>query len=280
MGILAAMVRSDFVRGVYTSARRLPILGAYLGRLARRALPYDTRIWMRIHRGAAEGLWFYADPRFDNDFVDGVYDPWMQDLLQQHLQPGDCFYDVGAHRGFFSLMAARMVDKPGAVIAFEADPSNASCLRANAAKNRLSAVEVVEAAVWSSNGRLSFNRASEASSRLEGSVTWNGPSSPGAITVASISLDDFASQQGGGAPHLVKIDVEGAELEVLNGARRLLGEHMPKLVCEVHRPEMVETIRAFLGQLGYATEHWQPKNPRDPNHTQHYVLGSAGEMKS
>ncbi len=139
----------------------------------------------------------------------------------------------------------------------------------------MSQVKVVEAAAWSSPGRLQFQPASQASNRTEGRVSRDGGAGPRAIAVSAVSLDDLRFQQKQRAPQLVKIDVEGAEWEVLQGSERMLREFKPNLLCEVHDPGMIERIRAFLETLDYAAEHWQPVHPRYPDYKQHYVWAVA-----
>ena len=72
--------------------------------------------------------------------------------------PGACFYDVGAHIGFYSLLAARLVGQGGHVVAFEPDPANAAVLRENITRNNLGQIEVVPVALWSHCGVVAFRR--------------------------------------------------------------------------------------------------------------------------
>ena len=87
----------------------------------------------------------------------------MQEILVKRLGPGMVFYDLGANVGFFSLVAARIVGESGQMFSFELDPEIAARLRRNIERNNLSNVTVVEAGLWSSNGKLNFVPADPAS---------------------------------------------------------------------------------------------------------------------
>ena len=88
--------------------------------------------------------------------------------------------------------------------------------------------------------------------RMEGRVNQGQESKGEMIRVAAISLDDFFFSDGRGEPpNLIKIDVEGGEFEVLSGARRLLGDFRPSILCEIHSHETVKPVEKFLADCGY-----------------------------
>lgn len=136
-----------------------------------------------------------------------------RETFRAGLVGADVVADVGAHIGFYSLLAAR--DAPSAVVyAFEPDPYNAAALRVNVARARATAVKVVERAVSDEVGRATF-RQSEATigSSLVGEPF--GPSRE--IHVETTTLDDELGDLAG-RRLLLKIDVEGAERAALRGS--------------------------------------------------------------
>lgn len=273
--LLEATAQSHFLRRLYGACRRVPVFGSLLHGGVDRLFPHGSRVWRRLADGLGKGLWFNCDPRFESGYWSGDHEPWVQDVLKAQLKPGDCFYDVGAHTGFFSLIGARFVGDNGLVVAFEADPENAALLRVNANRNQIAQVKLIEAAVWSSPGAIHFERASRSSNRTEGHVAPDGKGNSIGITVAATSLDEVIYGNRERAPQLVKIDVEGAEWEVLQGAHRMLAELRPELLCEVHEPAKMQAFRAFLGGFRYTTEHWQPVHPRYAEYRQHYIWAVA-----
>jgi FkbM family methyltransferase len=269
--VLHNMTRSDFVRRTYGVCRSIPVLGVGFQKLVHAAMPLGTRLWVQIPEGLGKGLWMYADLRFELGYTNGDHEPWLQDLLQSELRAGDCYYDVGAHSGFFSLIAARRVGPSGAVLAFEPDPQNAAILKVNIGRNHLAQIAVLEAAVWSSPGEVTFEQASEASNRTQGRVSANGDTRSARISVPAVRLDDLVFNEGRPKPDLIKMDVEGAEWEALQGARRLLSELQPKLLCEVHDAAQMGQIRAYLEQCGYRAEEWKPVHPHYDDYRQIYL---------
>jgi len=177
----------------------------------------------------------------------------LQKALSAHLQAGSVVYDVGAHIGVVSMFASELVGSTGAVFAFEADPENAKRIEDHVRRNSLGQIQVFSCAVWSSPGQLSFERASAQSSRNQGSVVaTSGQAKPDVIVVQSISLDNFAHEHL--PPTLIKIDVEGAEAEVLRGCEQIFSRSHPVLICEVHHREAEEQVCPWLSQRGYSLE--------------------------
>ena len=273
--VLLVMARSDFFRTTYAACRRVPVLGSCLHRIALRVLPRGTRIWTRIPQGEGQGLWFYADLRFEQGYCSGDYEPWLQEFLGETLKEGDCFYDIGAHTGFSALIAARFVGERGLVVALEPDPRNAAVLRANVARNEMPQVKVIEAAAWSSSCEATFKQDSEASNRSQGRVVLAKTAGTQDVKVHAVSLDDLVFGRNERPPDLIKLDVEGGEWEVLTGAGRTLREVKPALLCEVHNPGMLDQLRAFLGEFGYSLKYWAPVHPHYPDYRQHYLCAEA-----
>jgi len=236
--------------------RKAPVLGRLAHYVSHRLLPGDYRVWRQVESGAAAGLWLKVNPRTAEQLCKGHAEPAIQKLLAEHLRPGMVFYDAGANIGFFSLLAARLVGETGRVFAFEPDPDIAARLRENARRNAFSWLTSVEAAVYSRGGAIQFERASQLDSpdRGTGRVTQaqrgaNGNTPPGDATVNALTLDDFVQDHA--QPDMLKIDVEGAEVEALRGARQLLHQRHPLILCELHSAECDAGVRAILAQVGY-----------------------------
>lgn len=246
---------SPRLRNLYGSVRDLPLLGEMARGVVARLVPRGCRVWMQPRAGLAQGIWLNVDPRFEGSYVEGLYEPILQQVLAEHLREGGTFYDVGAHIGFFSLIAARLVGQRGAVFAFEADPQNAARIEQHAARGGFAHLQVQPQAVWSESAILHFQRASGASSRNTGSVvkTSAGQGATEIIEVKAVTLDEFT--RGQRPPTLIKVDVEGGEADVLRGADRLFSTAQPSLICEIHHQQASDFAEAFLVQKGYAL-HW------------------------
>lgn len=252
------MVRTAFLRlppRATGAVRRLPLAGPLLHRLSHRVSPAGARSWVQTRSGPAAGLWLELDPRFERDFWRGEHEREVVDTALALLSEGDVVYDVGAHIGVFALVAARAVGPAGTVFAFEPDERNATAIERHAACNGLRNVTVVRAAAWSRSGRIAFD-ADEVHE-----IRSYGAAGSGEAEVDAVALDDFAEAHA--PPALVKIDVEGGELDVLDGAGRLVGARRAAVLCEVHpaaEPTLVraEDVAARFAAAGYRVERLTP----------------------
>jgi FkbM family methyltransferase len=158
----------------------------------------------------------------------GTTEPVVQDAMADALAPGGVCYDLGANVGFFTLIAAKAVGETGRVYAFEPAPDTAAELRANVELNALDYVEVIEAAVSDSNG--------EAAMAADGDNLRTRLSPDGGVMVSTVALDALDLRP----PDFIKIDVEGAERQALEGMRETIEQHQPTILLEMHMEGPVE----------------------------------------
>jgi FkbM family methyltransferase len=248
------------------AALHTPILGQALQGVKRRVFPPGERVWVRVDSGIAQGLWLQTDPYREQEYLRGNVEPEVQEAIRTYLKPGDCFFDVGAHVGLYSLIASRVVGIDGCVVAFEPDPRNVQLLREHVIRNGLSNVSIEEAAVWRSDGEVLFLRGGSTpmgKSSRRGAVIEPGaaPESGDTISIQAVSLDRYAAD--GYSPSLVKVDVEGAECEVLKGAEKLLAKVKPALICEVHHEAAATFMAKFLPAKDYVLR-WTPQRYQFP----------------
>jgi FkbM family methyltransferase len=163
--------------------------------------------------------------------VDGVYEPEVLDFALGRLRPGAVVVDVGANIGTFTLPVAKEIGAAGCVIAIEASPRVFPYLRRNVTLNELSNVRLVQCAA--------FNCDWQAVPFYETSIDSFGKGSLGAhfhadrISVVTRTLDSILSEQQVRRVDLIKLDVEGSEAVVFEGAGKLLtGDSSPIIVFE------------------------------------------------
>jgi FkbM family methyltransferase len=167
------------------------------------------------------------------------------------LRAGDAVIDVGAAAGFYALLAARHVGASGRVVACEPDATNLGYLRAHAARNAFPQIEILACALSDHTGRAQFAIAGSGRGRLHAS---------GGVEVALRTIDDIANERALRA-RCIKLDVEGAELEVLCGGRRTLRAHKPLLFLSTHdrqNPGVEARCCGLLAELGYEIERIGP----------------------
>lgn len=169
----------------------------------------------------------------------GLYEPPVTRVVQQHLRPGGIVVDVGANWGYFSLLAAPTVGDTGSVFALEPDPRQFEALSRNISGNGFHQVTALPAAASASEGRLSLvgydeGQANRGVSRV---ADLSNPSTAASaerrFDVRATSVDLLTSAFP--RVDVVKIDVEGAEDEVLEGMRDgLAARRYRALVLELH----------------------------------------------
>lgn len=172
----------------------------------------------------------------------GTYELRQTQMFANRIDSGNVVYDIGAHVGWYSMIASRLVGDTGHVVAFEPHPPNVSYLRRHIELNSASNVAVVPAAVSASDGTAAFlPGASRTTGRL------SGPSSD-ATSVRTISVDSLVEAGEAPPPDVIKIDVEGHEKDVLVGAQRTLVAERPIFFVSTHgrdaRHQCVELLRS------------------------------------
>jgi FkbM family methyltransferase len=211
----------------------------------------------------------------DNSCWLGTYELAKQRLVESLLRPGDVFYDLGAHSGLFTLLGARLVGLTGRVVAFEPNPASAGNLRRHVALNRLSNVVVVQAAVANRSGRSRFTPAADLSGRLAGlppSEYLGRLSDDGNLSVEVTTLDAALVEQQLPPPSLIKMDIEGSEVDALRGAQALLKAHHPIVLVATHGEGLPAACQALLGDLGYSCRAM----PTDQNEL---IFSPAGRLR-
>ena len=204
---------------------------------------------------------------FADDSVIGAslarYGEWAEQelhLLHQLVQPGDTVIDAGANVGCHTLALARFVGSGGRVIAIEAQPAMYDLLATNVTLNGATWARCVFALADRASGTTSLALDLTAPAGNYGAVTFaNGQRrrAVGArLPVAVLALDDLGLDRCA----LIKIDVEGMELDVLQGAQRLLLECAPHLYFEQATDGQRSQIFALLRGLGYQL-YWHVANP-------------------
>jgi FkbM family methyltransferase len=194
------------------------------------------------------------------------YEPEISRLLLQVLRDGDTVIDVGANVGFFSVLAATLVGPSGHVACFEPDPANRSRLTNNLAVNDYKNATLIESPATDKAGTVDFYINSDNSG---GNALWDPAQFPGNVrsqaekkvsTVRATTIDAEVKRLRFAKPKLIKVDTEGADQRVLEGARKLLAKTaVPFVVSELHEFGLErmgcsqDSFRGYMEALGYST---------------------------
>ncbi len=201
-----------------------------------------------IQGGIGAGLRFNCD-HGPISFLFGIHEPGVQHAFELLARPGMMVYDVGANLGFYCVILARLVGDAGRVIAFEPLPENVRWIAHNAGLNGFAQVEVRCEALGRNDSEAEFIVSAKP---VWGKLVGIGPPPAGAlarINVALRSLDSLVGASTIVPPELMKIDVEGAEVEVLSGATETLRRFRPSLIIDLHGTNA--PVAASLQGLSY-----------------------------
>jgi FkbM family methyltransferase len=208
-------------------------------------IPHEAEV--RILSGPLRGRKWVRGAGPDACWV-GTYEIARIRAFAKAVSQGAVVYDVGANVGIYSLVASSRTGVWGRVYAFEPLGRNVRYLRRHIALNNLQNCTIVEEAVCNEEGarRMSASAWGSSMARL---------SPEGEILVPSTTLDTcIYGEKGLRPPDIMKIDVEGAELEVLEGAKRALTELHPTIFLEIHGTQLHSECRGFLVAKGYHIE--------------------------
>ncbi|MDX1627567.1 MAG: FkbM family methyltransferase [Fulvivirga sp.] len=188
--------------------------------------------------------------------TNNVVETELEHFLNRYLKEGDVFIDVGASIGLVSLFASNQVGAEGKVIAFEPNPwvynRLSDIVRLNNKKN----IKTYELAISDTSGWLSLNLNNADSILMTRSSMLFADQNAQHTEVLVSSLDTFIPSQTN--IDILKVDVEGVELEVLRGSRRLIEKQQPLVCVEIHglffddHEKHVNEIFSFFDNMNYS----------------------------
>jgi FkbM family methyltransferase len=222
-----------------------PLLRGY-----RHIAPSDRLLWpaakflLRPRKGAdVQGVFTTADgiklnlslhDHPDGAMYFGCFEVTTMRLLHKLARPGDTVVDVGANIGFVTAHLSKAVRNTGKVLSFEPIPSNIVRLKETLRLNNITNVQVIEAGAAAESGEFKMYTFEDRHAFASMAPLYAGGKE---VTCKVVPLDDVIKTP----VSVIKIDVEGAEVGVLKGAKRVLAEYKPHLVIE-NNPD---TLRAF-----------------------------------
>ncbi len=215
--------------------------------------------YMRIFAGVLKGYWWSTSVNYD--YLTGTYeDPAVIDKFCSWMKPGTVFYDLGAHVGYYSILAAQTLTT-GEVHSFEPVPANRELfmnhLRLNASLFNSDCIHLHALAVTAGDTEVEFttDTGTEGNTYIKNSARFAAARSR--MVMPAISVDQFV-RAGNKAPAIMKIDVEGAELEVLKGALETIKDYRPFIMLathDCHVPGIKDQCLQLLHSLDYVTRH-------------------------
>jgi FkbM family methyltransferase len=234
---------SEYPFGVFVRLVLSRVVSAYLSfLLPNRHIQVTTKAG-KIYLNLKESQWML-------DRALGVYEYWKTELFTSLMKPNMTVLDIGGNKGYYSLLAAKLCGDSGSVYTFEPLPENCKWIDSAFKDNGYRSVELVPVALSNRNGSATFFEAKKSGggTLIEKSNQHGAP-----ITVITKRLDDFLDEKASyKAVDVIKMDVEGAEMQVLEGAAELLrNSQRLKLLIDIHSQQLGEDVFDLLQSHGF-----------------------------
>lgn len=205
------------------------------------------------------GAWWVAEhSALDWTILNVGFEREEIQFVDKFLRPGMTVLDVGAHHGLYTLLASKRVGRSGKVIAFEPSPRERERLSRHVRFNRCSNVKIEAFALGSSQSQADLYLTDGMNDWCNSLCRQAAGDVACTVRVDVLALDEYLTKVGLSGVDFMKVDVEGAELGLLNGARKLLSSTLrPVILCEVQDRRTApwgyraEEIVQFLDGLGY-----------------------------
>ncbi|MGZ5074511.1 MAG: FkbM family methyltransferase [Usitatibacter sp.] len=254
--------------GVRSRIRFVPGLARLQRWIVTRFLSNDPFLHT-INAGPASGLRFEVTLPGDKAIWAGTYEMEFAQAIAGGVKRGGVCYDIGGYRGFMSgTMALAGASK---VVVFEPLPGNQRALQRLCELNPALDIELKRMAVGNQDGTIPLRVSPDASM---GKLATSGFQADAPIVdeidVAVARLDSLVRGKAIPPPDLIKIDVEGAELDVLRGAGEVLASSKPLVFLEAHSASLEEECARELERLGYDVRRLEP-GPRIAEETSHLI---------
>ncbi|OGK10580.1 hypothetical protein A2767_06705 [Candidatus Roizmanbacteria bacterium RIFCSPHIGHO2_01_FULL_35_10] len=216
---------------------------SFFGKLLRGFLTIiPDRMTVRILQGKLKGKKWIKGSGVNGYWL-GSYESEQVSIFEKELKDGDVFFDIGANVGFYSLLAAEIIGKDGKVFSFEPLPENFKYLKKHIEINNYKNIFPFETAI---SDKVGIAFLGNIINRSQGYLIDSG-----GLKVETISIDEWVKENKLPIPIIIKIDVEGAEMAVLNGVKNTMANNHPKIFLSTHSEELHKNCRDFLISLGY-----------------------------
>ena len=234
---------------------------AYFYKLLHRHLAPDERYaTVKLDQGFTMKLDLKDEEQRKVYFYGHYHERYEARMVRALLDEDEVFWDIGANIGYFSLIAATALNNSGQILAFEPGRLSYERLLDNISLNPFANIKTYNLAVAEAEGEAVLYLSDDIADS-SASFYHSGQEPGGRQVCKTVSLDKFLVEQGLRPPDFLKIDVEGAELAVLQGAKSLITTHTPLLLMEMEEKNLAAAgaskaaIQEVLAGYGYRAAH-------------------------
>jgi FkbM family methyltransferase len=215
---------------------------------------------VRLDRGFTMNLDLKDPEQLKVYFYGHYHERYEAQLVERLLADDDVFWDIGANVGYFTLVAATTLAGRGRIIAFEPGKNAYARLTENIALNPYQNITTYPVAVSDREGEAVLHVAGDIADS-SASLFPATAAEAGQEVCRTVALDQFRVAEGLREPTLIKLDAEGAELAVLQGAKKLIAQSPPMFLMEMEEKNLQAAgaskaaIQEFLTGSGYRAAH-------------------------
>ncbi|OGM02188.1 hypothetical protein A3K72_04305, partial [Candidatus Woesearchaeota archaeon RBG_13_36_6] len=221
-------------------------------------------------------------------FLQRPFEPEVKSFIESTLKPGMTFFDIGAHIGYFTLTAVNIVKQDGSIVSFEPMPNLYKILESNC--KPFPNITLEQLAI--NDGSSSQITLNYYGARLAGSTTAHTIRmlesqrqtlpEPQQHLASATSIDSYVAQTGY-IPDLIKLDIEGGEMDALRGAQDTIERYSPCIIMEVgdigrNRDNCTSACLEFLKALGYKSYEFDRKDRRIKPHNIREAYNENGNL--
>ena len=221
-------------------------------------ISYTVLDWINLGKGVARninGIKILFPAKWSR-YYEKDYEAENYKFLKKYLTPGMDVIDIGAHLGLFSTFCSKLTNKTGNIICFEPTPGTFAVLTETLRLNHCNNVTAIQAAVSDKNGTATFYVSHTAGCNSNSLLKNRSDKELSAYEVKLVTIDSITSDYSL-KPSLIKIDVEGAELDALKGGIETFNKFKPVLILGLHpdfiklKGDSLETIWDLLQKNHY-----------------------------
>ncbi len=213
---------------------------------------------LRAHRipfGPIRGQIIYTSPQISPRVWFGIDEPWIARISANLVKPAAVIYDIGANIGYTTVVFARQLKGIGVIHAFEILPSTVELLRKTVELNGLSNVTIHPVGLAAEEATLELPVGSTAMT----SLYYQKHEHSQCELCRVVTLDAYCRDENLPLPDLIKIDIEGAEIDCLHGSRELIDKCRPTMIIAFHSKSLLQRGYELLTSLDY--ELYSPRGP-------------------
>lgn len=204
----------------------------------------------KIPFGPLSGKYIYLKPSISPRMFFGINEPGLVNGLQQLIKKNDIIYDIGAHIGYITILCADLVTDSGQIHCFELMPATAEKLQKTIGLNGLKNCSIHTIGLSNQQGKSTIELGDTYMGSLDSLASKK--SDKQIQTCCITTLDSYVQEQAMVQPTLIKMDIEGGEVQALEGAKELLNNSIPLLTIEFHSLALLHAGRNLLSDLGYS----------------------------